>query len=446
MLVQLKKFGHQKRKAGAMYLAGNESIDGTLSADQLEDVVQKTIAQLPQVRRVLLIHPDYSRHDFTEVIVPMIYRALEGKGLVQLDTLNASGTHRAMTQAELAAKLGLSKERFPRVGQMYNHHYDDPDKLVHVVQIPAEFVKEKTAGHLNIPLNVTVNKLLTEKYDAVVAVSGTVPHEGTGYSGGTKIFFPGISGPEVIGLFHWAAVLIGIPTIVGMVDNAARDVVDEGAKHIFKLIGDCPVVSFNMVSSEGEQHQVLAKGLFTGLGLAGFKEALLAAAKLSSVVHVVYIDEEKDVIVQQIPLMYDEIWTAGKGSYKLQRPGVVAPGGEIILYAPHIHRFHSNKKMDEDMRRIGYHGREWVVDYCSKHPEFDKNVASHVINVRGLGRLAGGVETFAFRVTLATQISAADCKAVGLGYCSPESLREEDFHAPRKLWIRDGGQSLYSRP
>jgi lactate racemase len=428
-----------------MDLIGNESIDSALSNLQLEEIVQKTISQLPRVRRVLLIHPDYSRHDFTEVIAPMIYRALEEKGLEQLDTLNASGTHREMSEAELVTKLGMLRKDFPRIGQMYNHQYDDPDKLVHVVDIPAGFVKEKTAGHLTIPLAVTVNRLLTEKYDAVITISGTVPHEGTGYSGGTKILFPGVSGPEVIGLFHWAAVLIGIPTIIGMVDNAARDVVDEGAKHIFKLMGERPVVSFNMVNTEDDRHEVVPNGLFTGIGLEGFRLALRAAAKLSSQVHVAYIDEAKDVIVQQIPRMYDEVWTAGKGSYKLQRPGVVASGGEIILYAPHIHCFHSNKKMDQAVRQIGYHGRDWVVRYCKEHPEFNKNVASHVINVRGLGSLVDGVEAFPFKVTLATQISEADCRAVGLGYCAPESLREEDFARPRKLWIREGGQRLISK-
>ncbi len=66
-----------------------------------------------------------------------------------------------------------------------------------------------------------VNKLVTEDYDLIIALSGTLPHESAGYAGGLKIFFPGISGPEVIDLLHWAAVLIGIPRIIGTVDNPA---------------------------------------------------------------------------------------------------------------------------------------------------------------------------------------------------------------------------------
>ena len=177
----------------------------------------------------------------------------------------------------------------------------------------------------------------------------------------------------------------------------------------------------------------------------GFTEALQAAAALSSKLHLVYLDEPQQAVVQQIPQMYDEIWTAGKGSYKLQKPGVLAPGAEIVLYAPHIRCFHSNAKMDREIRQIGYHGRDWVVRFCKLHPEFNKNVASHVINVRGLGALHGDREEFPFRVTLATQIPEADCRAVNLGWRDPQSLREEDFTGSGKLWIHEGGQWLYGR-
>ncbi|HQH26745.1 MAG TPA: lactate racemase domain-containing protein [Oligoflexia bacterium] len=428
-----------------MTLASAENPNGGLSKEQLAEVIEKTAAQHTRFEKVLLIHPDYSRHDFTDAAVPLLYQALASRGLKQLDTLNAAGTHRPMTQVELEKKLGLSKKTHPLLGSMYNHEFDNPDALMHVVDIPASYVKEKTSGHLDKPLAVTVNKLLTQGYDAIFAISGTVPHEGTGYSGGTKILFPGISGPEVIGLFHWAAVLIGIPEIIGTLDNPAREVVNEGAKHIFALLPKTPLFSLNMVYTEDKSHNVVANGFYSGAGLEGFTAALRAAAALSSKLHIKYLDEPKQVVVQQIPEMYDEIWTAGKGSYKLQRPGVIAEGGEIILFAPHIHCFHSNAAMDADMRKIGYHGRDYVVDYCQRNPDFNKNVASHMINVRGLGKMANGAETFSFKVTIATQISEADCRAVGLGYRDPKSLREEDFTGPGKLWIHEGGQWLYSR-
>jgi lactate racemase len=417
----------------------------SLTRDDLQRIVAETVAALPRVGKVLLLHPDYSRHDFCPELAPLIYEELSAKGLERLDTLNAPGTHRPMSAAELEAKLGLAKSTHPKLGTQFNHEFDNPAALMEAGVIPADFVAEQTQGHLRVPLPVTVNRLITGGYDAVIAVSGTVPHEAIGYSGGTKIFFPGISGPEVIGLLHWAAVLIGIPEIIGTLDNPARDVVDYGTGMIFSLIEGTPIVSFNMVYSENERHEVVPLGLFTGVGMDGFRGALEQAAELSSLQHFVYVDRAYEVAVQRIPAMYDEIWTAGKGSYKLQRPGVMAQGGEVILYAPHIHCFHSKPEMDAEIRQIGYHGRDYVVEYCERNPEFNKNVASHVINVRGIGRMADGVEEFPFRVTLATQIPEEECRAAGLGYRDPRTLRREDFERAGSVWIEEGGQWLYSR-
>ena len=39
-------------------------------------------------------------------------------------------------------------------------------------------------------------------------------------------------------------------------------------------------------------------------------------------------------VVSVMPLMYDDIWTAAKGMYKLEP--AVADGGELIIYAPHV--------------------------------------------------------------------------------------------------------------
>jgi nickel-dependent lactate racemase len=281
-------------------------------------------------------------------------------------------------------------------------------------------------------MRVTVGRLLLDDYDAIICLSGTAPHEALGYSGGTKILFPGVSGPEVIALLHWAAVLIGIPSLIGVLGNPARDVVDAGAALILAKLR-CPVLSLNMVYTEDGHHRAVPRGLFAGWGLDGFRSALREAAALSSTLHIRYLDAPAAVAVQRIPAMYDEVWTAGKGSYKLQRPGVISPGGEVILLAPHIRAFHSNPVMDAAIREIGYHGRDHTIDYLRRHPGFDRNVAAHVINVAGAG----------FRVTLASAIPRHECEAVGLGWRDPAAVTPEAF--PGCLWIDDGGQWLYSR-
>jgi len=417
-----------------------ENLNGELTEEQLEEIVKESLKDFKAITRVLLIHPDYTRNDFTNKIVPLIYKELKNKGTKQIDFLNASGTHRAMTEEEIRSKLGLTVQS--DFIHFYNHEYNDPQQLVTVGEIPASFVAEKTQGELSQSIPVVVNKLVTEDYDLIIALSGTLPHEAAGYAGGLKVFFPGISGPEVIDLLHWAAVLIGIPRIIGTVDNPARGVINQGSSYIFDKI-KAPTISFNMVFKE--EHQVIPKGLYIGASYNGFIEAYKQAARASSQLHVIYLDKPLKVAVQVIDKNYDEIWTAGKGSYKLQSPGVMAPGGEIIIYAPHINCFHSRPEMDLALRQIGYHCKDYVKKYLKSNPDFSKNIAAHVINVRGAGSfdVNSGKEEFDFKVTLATGISKDICESVGLGYKNPDSIRREDFIGPGKLWIENGGKYLY---
>jgi len=418
-----------------------EDLNGELTDEQLEEIVREGLKDFCSVKKVLLIHPDYTRTDFADKLIPFIYKELVNKGMSQIDSLNAGGTHREMAEIEIRKKLGLSS--LINFNHFYNHEYNDSQKLVTVGEISASFVTEKTQGELSRSIPVVVNRLITEDYDLIIALSGTLPHESAGYAGGLKVFFPGISGPEVIDLLHWAAVLIGIPRIIGTMDNPAREVINQGSSYIFHQI-KVPTISFNMVFKEKE-HQVISKGLYVGVGFDGFIEAYKQATKASSQLHVVYVDRPLEFVVQVIDKNYDEIWTAGKGSYKLQSSGVMAPGGKIVIYAPHIKCFHSRSKMDFALRQIGYHCKDYVKKYLELNPDFSKNIAAHVINVRGAGsfNVNSGKEEFDFKVILATGISKDICESVGLGYRNPDSIHRKDFIGPGKLWIENGGKYLY---
>lgn len=419
-----------------------EDIKGELIDKQLGDAVKNALEDFNQVKKVLLIHPDYSRVDFTDRLVPIIYRELKKKQMTQIDGLNASGTHRKMTEQEKKTKLGLNNALV--FDHLYNHQFDQPEHLIKVGEIASSFVSEQTKNELNQSIPVIVNKLIVDDYDLIIALTGTSPHESAGYAGGLKVFFPGISGPEVIDLLHWAAVLVGIPNIIGSVDNPTRSVINEGSSYIFKAT-KAPVISFNMVFQEGVNNQIIPKGLYTGVGFDGFIQAYQAATKASSQIHIIYIKEPLKQAVQIMDLCYDEFWTAGKGSYKLQSPGVMAGEGEIIIYAPHIQCFHSQKEMEKSIKDLGYHCKDYVHQYLKKYPDTSRNAAAHVINVRGSGKYdpKTGEENCDFQVTLATGIPESVCHDVGLGYRDPASIHREDFMRANQLWIEHGGKYLY---
>ena len=190
-----------------------ENLKKELTEEQLEGIVKESLKDFKFPKKVLLIHPDYTRTDFSHKLVPLIYRELKSKGMEEIDSLNAGGTHREMTEIEIREKLGISSQ--DNFNHFYNHEYNDPQQLVTVGEISASFVEEKTKGELSQSIPVVVNKLITADYDLIITLSGTVPHEAAGYAGGLKVFFPGISGQEVIDFFHWVAVIVGIPKIIG---------------------------------------------------------------------------------------------------------------------------------------------------------------------------------------------------------------------------------------
>ncbi len=392
--------------------------------------------------KVLVIISDYTRVDFTDRIGPLMVDIFKKKGVTKLDFLNAGGTHRGMEESEFFLKLGLKEKG--RSISFFNHMFGQPGNLAGIGSISSELVKEKTNNQLNKPIPVTVNKLILSNYSTIIAISGTVPHEASGYSGGLKIFFPGVSGPEVIDLFHWAAVLVGIPDIIGTVDNNARDIINEGSKLIFDNL-KCNAFTFNMVNTETDGG-VIPNGLYVDKGYEGFIKAYRAAAALSSKVYIKYIDQPIEQAVQVIPEHFDEIWTAAKGSYKLQKPGVMAKGGEIILYAPHINCFHSNKKIDEEIKEVGYHCKDRICSILGAGKKISRNSASHLINAAGSGIFdpKTGKEELNFKLTLASGIPEEVCKSVGLNYRDPRTIKKSDFLGPGKLWIEEGGKYLYT--
>jgi len=77
-------------------------------------------------------------------------------------------------------------------------------------------------------------------------------------------------------------------------------------------------------------HAQLA-GLFVGSP----EDAWDQASDLSRKLHISYKEHPFHTVLSSAPLMYDELWVGGKCMYKLEP--VVADGGELIIYAPHIH-------------------------------------------------------------------------------------------------------------
>jgi hypothetical protein len=123
---------------------------------------------------------------------------------------------------------------------------------------------------------------------------------------------------------------------------------------------------------------------------------------------------------------------------------VVADGGELIIYAPHVTEI--SVTHGKIIEAIGYHCRDYFLTQWDKFKDQPWGILAHSTHVRGIGKMENGVERCRIRVTLATGIPEATCRKINLGYRDPKTIREEDFanrEAEGILFVPKAGEMLY---
>lgn len=403
----------------------------TLSADVVRQIIAQSLTPGEyRDKRVLLIVPDNTRTAPLPLLFDAVFQTLRSV-VKNLDVLVALGTHPPMSEVAICEMLGVSPQERARLFanvQFFNHEWDSPEALVQVGTLTRADTKEISNGLMEEDVPVTINKLVNE-YDTLLVLGPVFPHEVVGFSGGNKYFFPGIAGAEILNFFHWLGALISNVGIIGIKHTPVRAVVDRAAKMI-PAARRC--LAF-VVAKDGNLH-----GLFYGAPEAAWEQA----SDLSSQVHIKWVDKPYKQVLSCAPLMYDELWVAGKCMYKLEP--VVADDGELIIYAPHLH--HISVTHGKLIEQIGYHCRPYFTEQMAKFQEFPRGVLAHSTHVRGAGVFENGVEKCRVRVTLASQISPEICERINLGYRDPATIDIESF-ADREdegiLLVRKAGEMLY---
>jgi nickel-dependent lactate racemase len=255
---------------------------------------------------------------------------------------------------------------------------------------------------------VEVNKLVFE-YDQLIIIGPVFPHEVVGFSGGNKYLFPGVAGPQILNFFHWLGAVVTNPMIIGNQWTPVRRVVDKAGALV-----TVPKLCFALVV-EGQD----LAGLYAGTPEGAWE----AASGLSRQLHITYKDHPFHTILSCAPAMYDELWTGGKCMYKLEP--VLADGGELIIYAPHIREVCVTH--GKTILAVGYHCRDYFLKQWDQFKHHPWGVLAHSTHVRGLGTFENGVEQCRAQVTLATAIPESVCRQINLGYRDPRRLRKEDF-------------------
>jgi nickel-dependent lactate racemase len=381
-------------------------------------------------KRVLLIVPDATRTAPLPLLFDAVHNQL-GPHVTGLDVLVALGTHPPMPEDAICQLLGISEEdrarRFNSVG-LFNHEWDNPDRLTTIGWLTANDVEEISDGRLSLEVPVRINSRISD-YDVLLVLGPVFPHEVVGFSGGNKYFFPGISGPELLNFFHWLGALITNVGIIGVKDTPVRRVVNKAARLIPT---DRRCLAF-VVNGKAEIYD-----LFYGPP----EDAWESAADISSQVHIERVPRPFQTVLSCAPPMYDELWVAGKCMYKLE--AIVADGGELIIYAPHLSEISiTHGTLIEE---IGYHVRDYFTQQWEQFKHYPWGILAHSTHVRGTGTFVDGVEKPRVDVTLASQIPADVCARINLGYRDPDSIDVESY-ADREdegiLLVRKAGEQLF---
>ena len=399
-----------------------------LSESQVRETMAKAFDNLNvRGKRVLVIIPDGTRSGplglFYKLLVELVKPQVKA-----LDFLIALGTHPEMNDEAIARRLETTPGDWTRRGiRVFNHEWWKPESFYTAGVIPADEIAQITNGMLKLEVSVTLNKLILD-YDYLLVCGPVFPHEVVGISGGSKYLFPGIAGDEIINVTHWIGALLTSYSIIGTKNTAVRAVIERAAQMVnVPKLGCCYVVDGDGV-----------EGVYVG----DLREAWSAAAEQAAQTHVVYVDKPLPRVLSVMPHMYDDIWTAAKGMYKMEP--AIADGGEVIIYAPHITEI--SYVHGKHIEAIGYHVRDYFVKQWDKFKHYPWGTLAHSTHLRGIGEYDAvrGIETPRIRVTLATQISPERCKNVNLGYLDPNTINPEEWRASNKAFVvPKAGEMLY---
>jgi nickel-dependent lactate racemase len=412
--------------------------DGVISKEQMQEAVAEYFGKRDYSgKSILVIVPDNTRSGPVGGVFKAIFDCI-GNDAKKLDVLVALGTHQPISDEQICARLSMTQEerngKYKSV-KFFNHRWDNPETFKSIGKIHADKIERLTNGLFSEDVDVVVNKLIFD-YDEFFIIGPVFPHEVVGFSGGHKYIFPGIAGPQIINFFHWLGAVITNPAINGTKWTATRDVVENAASYIKTPHTLFAIVSNKNGSTGSPQEEF--KGIFIGDCVETWEKA----ADLSAKVHIVYKDKPYKTVLGVAPKMYDEIWTAGKVMYKLEP--VIADGGMLIIYAPHIKEV--SVTHDKTIEQVGYHTRDYFLKQWDKFKDYPLGAIAHCTHVKGIGTYNNGVEKPRINVVLATGISRERCKKINLGYMDPEQIDIANYEGKEDkgiLVVHNAGETLY---
>jgi lactate racemase len=402
-----------------------ESIGGTggvLDEQQVQTFIRDRLDGVDlDGRSLCLVVPDATRNCPLSVILPAVESAVRDR-VRTCTTVVALGTHAPMTPEAIRAMVG--SVGFPVV----NHEWWSDATFASVGILDADAVAGLTGDRLRETVDVRINRLVIDS-DVTVIIGPVLPHEVVGFSGGNKYLFPGLSGQELIDVTHWLGALITSREIIGTPGiTPVRSLIDAASALV-----------------PGERHALCVVVDRNGGGLRSLSfgspcDAWSAASEVAARTHVEYLPDPVERVLSLVSPRYADLWTGAKGFYKVEP--VVADGGEVVLYAPHIREI---ARTHPDLGVLGYHCRDYFLANWERYRDHRRGELAHSTHLFGAGTYdpVHG-ERQRVRVTLATSIPEDIVLRANLGFLDPASVDVARWRSdPAALVVDDAGEVLY---
>ena len=249
-----------------------------------EPISTPRISELAKGKKsAAIVVDDLSRPTPAARVVPSLLRELAAAGVPKSEIrfVVGPGSHRPITEAEIAQKLGAD---VAAEYEVTNHDFLSGDL--------------RALGSLDNGMPIYINRTVADA-DFKICVGGIYPHSSVGFTGGAKLIVPGVSGLATIFYFHTFSSSRG-PAII------------EGEAGVFDR-RDCAEKTAAILGLDAIANVVLnSRREICGLFVGDFVKAHRAGAQFASEIYDTPISEthEKEtdlVIVNCYPLDADAI-------------------------------------------------------------------------------------------------------------------------------------------
>ena len=350
------------------------SVDTDLTSNQLQQLLEEALNKLGQRNRVLAVPPDQSRlHSRAGELTGCAWQYYGDRLKAVLPAL---GTHTAMNPDQLANMFG-------NVPQSLFHVHNWRTDVETLGEVPVEFIREQSEGKLSYPWPAQVNRLVSRgNFDLILSIGQVVPHEVIGMANYTKNILVGTGGPDGINRSHYLGAVYGMERIMGRAENPVRAVVNYASDRFLRHL---PIVYVLTVVARRAEGGLAVRGLFVG----DDSECFHLASELSLKVNFEILDQPiHKALVYLDPQEFHSTWIGNKAVYRTRM--ALADGADLIILAPGVREFGEDKRIDELIRKYGYHGTPATLAAVDANADLanDLGAAAHLIHGSSEGRFS----------------------------------------------------------